>query len=55
MGWWKKEIINILKKVKPNGEVYFSKDGNYAGAGSKGLQSKLYKNIAYDLKYIKSM
>jgi DGQHR domain-containing protein len=42
-----------FKQISDKGATYFSSDGEFGGAGSKGLQNKLYIKIATDMGYIK--
>jgi DGQHR domain-containing protein len=46
-------LIELLSKLKDNGESYFSKSGRYARGGSLGLQSGLYTEMAITLGYIR--
>jgi hypothetical protein len=41
----------ILKR-KITGEYYFSSEGNFSKSAGKGLQDKLYKELAFDLGFI---
>jgi DGQHR domain-containing protein len=43
-----------LEKAKGRGKEFFSKEGNFAGSGSLGLQNQLFKALAQQLEYIKS-
>ncbi|HRG69581.1 MAG TPA: DGQHR domain-containing protein [Saprospiraceae bacterium] len=45
----KEGIIEILTPLKENASKYFSKGSEFAGAGSLGLQSKLYQTLGQDL------
>lgn len=45
------KFVKILEKAKHNEKRYFSGEGDFAGAGSLGLQNKLYKEIGVDLGY----
>ncbi|GAB3720595.1 DGQHR domain-containing protein [Flavobacterium koreense] len=45
----KKELV----KAKEKGKVFFSKEGEYAGSGSLGLQSQLYNELGKALGYFK--
>lgn len=51
------ELTNVfskeLEKATKNGAKYFSKEGEYSGSGSKGLQNKLFKELGSDLGYFK--
>lgn len=42
-----------LNKAKDKGSLFFSKDGEYSGSGSLGLQNKLYKALGQELNYFK--
>ena len=46
-----KGLENVFAKIANNGDDYFSKKGNFMSGGGQGLQSKLYKQLAFDLGY----
>ena len=48
-----KTFSSELEQVSETGVRYFSKEGEYSGSGSKGLQNKLFKELATDLGYFK--
>lgn len=48
-----KKIIEILTPIKENGKHYFSKESQFSGAGSLGLQNKIYETIGQDLGWFK--
>lgn len=52
-----KELVDLLKKelvkAKDKGEKFFSKEGDFAGSGSLGLQNQLYKKLGQELGYFK--
>ncbi|OYU93689.1 MAG: hypothetical protein CFE21_19545 [Bacteroidetes bacterium B1(2017)] len=49
----KNEIDKIFKPIRINGKTYFSKESNFSGAGSLGLQYKLFQKIGEDLEFFK--
>lgn len=49
----KQEIVKTLSPLKSNATEYFSKTSKFAGAGSLGLQSKLYHRLGQDLGWFK--
>jgi DGQHR domain-containing protein len=49
----KQAIIKALNPLKVNGSKYFSKNSKFSGAGSLGLQSKLYEELGQDLGWFK--
>lgn len=48
-----KILTELLLRIKPKAKEYFSAEGEFAGAGSLGLQNKLYKKMGVDLGYFK--
>ena len=46
-------LTKIFEKIKDNGKEFFSSESQYAGAGSLGLQNKLYKALGQELGYFK--
>jgi DGQHR domain-containing protein len=42
-----------LEKAESKGKEFFSKEGDFSGSGSLGLQNKLYIELAKELGYIK--
>lgn len=52
-----KELVEILKreliKAKDKGKTFFSKEGDFAGSGSLGLQNQLYLRLGKELGYFK--
>ena len=52
-----KELTNLLtkelEKAKDKGALFFSKEGDFSGSGSLGLQNKLYLELAKELGFIK--
>lgn len=48
-----KKMTKIFEKIKDNGNDYFSSESPYAGAGSLGLQNKLYKALGQEIGYFK--
>lgn len=49
------EFIDNNKKLRIDGEKLFSKDGDFSKGAGKGLQMRLYKRIAFDLGYRKTI
>jgi DGQHR domain-containing protein len=49
----KQEIVKTLTPIKKNASQYFSKASMFSGAGSLGLQSKLYEKLGQDLGWFK--
>lgn len=51
------ELTKLLKselvKAKDKGSDFFSKEGNFSGSGSLGLQNKLYTALGQELGYFK--
>ena len=51
------ELTNLLtkelEKAKDKGSLFFSKEGDFSGSGSLGLQNKLYLELAKELGFIK--
>lgn len=47
------KLSKILEAIKPNAKKYFSGEGDFAGAGSLGLQRKLYIELGKDTGYFK--
>lgn len=47
----KKEFFNKEGNLKLNGKKLFSDDGDFSKGAGKGLQSKLYKRLAFNLGY----
>ncbi|MBV2196650.1 MAG: DGQHR domain-containing protein [Flavobacterium sp.] len=47
------EITKILIPIQGNGSEYFSKESKFSGAGSLGLQNKLYEKIGQDIGWFK--
>ena len=46
-------LIKIFNKIKSQGNDFFSSSSDFAGAGSLGLQSKLYKKLGEAIGYFK--
>lgn len=46
-------LKNELKKAQDKGQEFFSKEGDFSGSGSLGLQNKLYLALAKELGFIK--
>jgi hypothetical protein len=49
----KREIVKALSPLKKNASEYFSKFSEFSGAGSLGLQSKLYEKLGQELGWFK--
>jgi DGQHR domain-containing protein len=49
----KEEFDKILRPISNEGINYFSKTSNFSGAGSLGLQNKLYQKLGEDIGYFK--
>lgn len=47
------KLTEILSDIKDKGKEFFSNESDFAGAGSLGLQNKLYKEMGIELKYFK--
>jgi DGQHR domain-containing protein len=47
------EITKILTPIREKGADYFSKQSEFSGAGSLGLQNKLYEKIGQDIGWFK--
>lgn len=47
------EFNLIFEKIKNQGEKYFSSNSDFSGAGSLGLQNKLYLTLGKDLSFFK--
>ncbi len=47
------EIEKILDPIKEKGSLYFSKESDFSGAGSLGLQNKLYEKLGQDIGWFK--
>ncbi|MEX0813273.1 MAG: DGQHR domain-containing protein [Chitinophagales bacterium] len=45
---------SIFEKISSKGKKYFSPDSDFSGAGSLGLQNKLFKKMGEDLGYFRS-
>ena len=46
-----KYFVEIFSSIKSDGKLLFSRDGDFAGTGGFGLQSKLYKKIIELISY----
>lgn len=46
-------LVKRLEKLKDNAHDFFSGESPFAGAGSRGLQNKLYKRLGEELGYFK--
>ncbi len=47
-------LEEIFKRIEKNQDTYFDKNSSFVKGAGQGLQSKLYKRIAYDLGYRES-
>lgn len=46
-----KKLEEIFLTIKGNQDLYFSSDSSFVKGAGQGLQSKLYKKVAFDLGY----
>lgn len=51
-----KSLVDLLKKelvkAKDKSGIFFSKEGDFAGSGSLGLQNQLYIKLGQELGYL---